>query len=93
MKTAISIALVAVSALAATTLGATAASITNADGEPRVVTLTIDGVRTEQSIAAGARIDVCEKGCFVLFPSGDILPLTGSETVVIQNGAGKVNTN
>ena len=80
-------------ALVATLGTSNAASITNTDTEERVLTITIDGIRSELPIAPGASASVCDKGCFVLFPAGDILPLTGKEKVVIKNGAGQVNGN
>lgn len=70
-----------------------AVTITNSDAEERVVTITKSGIRSEHPISPNASVDLCEKGCFALFPSGDMLPLIGTEVIVIQNGSARININ
>ena len=72
---------------------ANAATITNSDAKERVITITKSGVRTEHRISPNASVELCEKGCFALFPSGDMLPLKGDEKVVIQNGSARISLN
>lgn len=67
-----------------------AASVANADAEARIVVITERGLRSEHTIAANSNIVLCEKGCFILFPSGDMLPLTGPEKITIQDGTGRI---
>ncbi len=79
--------------LLATSLGpvaAEAANIRNADAEARSVTITEAGVRNEKVVEPNATIAACAKGCFVVFPNGEMLPLAGPEEVVIENGAGRI---
>ena len=72
------------------TTAAEAANIRNADAEARSVTITENGVRNEQVVGPSATIAACAKGCFIVFPNGEMLPLAGPEDVVIENGAGRV---
>ena len=69
---------------------ASAAVLENRDADAVRVTVSENGVRTEVEIAAGTTTTVCEDGCFVTFPDGDMLPLTGAETVAIENGKGRI---
>ncbi len=61
-------------------------TITNQDGEPRQITVTENGARSERSIAPSASIQVCEQGCFITFPDGTLTAYQGNETIVIRNG-------
>ncbi len=88
MKNALAIGLVL--ALSPLTVAAEAANIRNADAEARSVTITEAGVRSEQVVGPSATIAACAKGCFIVFPDGEMLPLVGPENVVIENGAGRV---
>lgn len=67
-----------------------AASITNKDGDPMVVTIVENGKRTELALGAGATESVCPSGCFVTLPNGDRVALNGDETVEISGGSAVV---
>ena len=79
-------------ALALITLAsaAQAVQLRNLDTAERVVTITENGVRSDQVLKPGAEIDVCASGCFLTIESGDMLPLTGSEIVVIEVGRARI---
>ncbi len=70
---------------------AQALTLTNSDSEPRVVTVTENGKRAEVSVAANGSVTVCQNGCFISFPSGDVMAFKGAERVVIQDGKGRVS--
>ena len=72
--------------LALGTSGARAVQITNLDAEAQTVTVTENGTRTNHQMEQGETITICESGCFVLFPSGTILPFAGDENVNIEQG-------
>ena len=63
-----------------------ASEITNLDGESHIVTITQDGIRSDYTIDSGSSVTVCESGCFILFPSGTMLPLSGDESLDIEGG-------
>ena len=65
---------------------ATAADITNLDGEDHILTVTQDGVRSDHPITQSETLTLCESGCFLLFPSGTMLPLSGDESLSIEKG-------
>ena len=67
-----------------------AATLRNLDAEATRVTVTEGGVRNEIELAAGETRTVCESGCFLTFASGEMLPLTGPESVVIKDGRGRL---
>lgn len=67
-----------------------AASIVNRDAEPRTVVVTEGGNRTELLLNAGESADICPNGCFITMPDGDRAALTGSETVEISGGKGRI---
>ena len=46
--------------------------------------------RTELTIAPGEAVEFCPNACFVTMPNGDREALTGSETVEISGGVGKI---
>lgn len=69
---------------------AIAASAVNLDSEPRTIIVTEGGNRQEISLGAGETVQFCSSGCFVTMPNGDRQALTGSETIEISGGAGKV---
>jgi hypothetical protein len=75
--------------LAATGAGQ-AASAVNLDSEPRTIVVTEGGNRVEVVLAAGETAEFCPSGCFVTMPNGDRAALSGSETIEIQNGAGRM---
>ena len=67
-----------------------AASAVNLDSEPRTILVTEGGNQSEIAIGAGETIDFCPGGCFVTMPNGDREALTGSETVEISGGVGRI---
>lgn len=77
-------------ALAAMTGAGNAASAVNLDSEPRTLIVTEGGNRTELALAAGETVEFCPTGCFVTMPNGDREALTGSETIEISGGVGRV---
>ncbi len=64
-----------------------AVTIKNADAETRTITITESGERTEQEILPDETVTVCEEGCFITFPNGALTAYTGTEDIVISNGA------
>ncbi len=77
-------------ALMATGASALAASAINNDGEARTLIVTEGGNRAELVVGAGETVDFCPDGCFVTMPNGDREALTGSETIEISGGEGRV---
>lgn len=67
-----------------------AASAVNLDSEPRTLVVTDGGSTSELAIGGGETVDFCPNGCFVTMPNGDIEALTGSETIEISGGVGRV---
>ncbi|MBX3530887.1 MAG: hypothetical protein KF849_09785 [Rhizobiaceae bacterium] len=67
-----------------------AATAINMDSEPRTITVTEGGNRVEVVIPAGETAQICPSGCFVTMPDGDRAALTGSETIEISGGKGRV---
>jgi hypothetical protein len=82
MKTALS----AIVILAASSVLAGAAGLTNKDADDVTIVLTVEGIRGEVAIASNATVAECENGCFLTLPNGDRAALAGSETVSIVNG-------
>ncbi len=82
--------LVTTLALLAATASAHAASAVNLDSEPRTLTVTDGGSKSELAIGAGETVDFCSSGCFVTMPNGDIQALTGSETIEISGGVARI---
>ncbi len=70
---------------------AQAASVANKDAEAVTIVVTEDGERQEVEIAAGSKMQLCPAGCFVSFPAGGMLALTGDESVVVEKGEGKIS--
>lgn len=82
-----------VSVFVTSMLSATAANaveLVNADAEPRMIVVTENGRRVDVEVPAGAKINVCPTGCFLAFPSGEVLPMRGPESVLIQNGKARL---
>ncbi|MFI0846605.1 hypothetical protein [Mesorhizobium sp. IMUNJ 23232] len=67
-----------------------AASAVNLDQEPRTLIVTEGGSKSELSLAAGETVEFCSGGCFVTMPNGDRQALTGTETVEISGGVGRI---
>lgn len=82
--------LVAAAALVAVSGGSFAASAVNLDAEPRTILVTEGGSQSELAIGAGETVEFCVDGCFVTLPNGDREALTGSETVEISGGVGRI---
>ncbi len=82
---------IAITALTAAAGSAYAASVSNKDAEAVTIVVTEDGERQEVEIAAGGQTQVCPAGCFVSFPAGGMLALTGNENVVVEKGEGKIS--
>jgi hypothetical protein len=56
----------------------------------RTLIVTEGGNKSELALAGGETVDFCPSGCFVTMPNGDIEALTGSETVEISGGVGRI---
>ena len=69
---------------------AQAAMVENLDAETVRVIVSEDGVRREVELTTGATQTLCENGCFMTLPNGDMLPLSGPERVLIKDGAGRI---
>lgn len=69
---------------------AQSASAVNLDSEPRTLIVTEGGSKSELSLAGGETVEFCSAGCFVTMPNGDREALTGSETVEISGGVGRI---
>lgn len=82
--------LVAVATVLALGGAAQGASAVNLDAEPRTLVVTEGGARSELLLAAGETVEFCSTGCFVTLPNGDREALTGSETLEIVGGAGRI---
>lgn len=81
---------VAIVALVGAPGAAMAASAINLDPEPRTIVVTEGSVRSELVLDAGATVEFCPSGCFVTMPNGDREVLTGSETIEISGGKGRL---
>ena len=69
---------------------AAAVSLQNRDAEPIKVIVTVLGVRTDVEVAPNAGATICEAGCFLTFPNGEVLPLAGTERVIYETGRGRL---
>lgn len=81
-----------VAAISLLAVGSTAygASAINLDSEPRTLIVTEGGSKSELSLQAGESVEFCAGGCFVTMPNGDREALTGTETIEISGGVGKI---
>ncbi|MDK1386242.1 hypothetical protein QN224_12570 [Sinorhizobium sp. 8-89] len=66
---------------------ASAATVTNKDGETAVLVVVEGESRMEVAVGSGATEMICPSGCFVTAPSGDRIGLQGDETIEIVNGS------
>ena len=78
-------------ALISAAVTAHAANVSNTDAEAVTIVVTENGERKEVEIAAGAAMELCLTGCFVSFPAGGMMALTGKEKVVVEKGEGKIS--
>ncbi|MCR4267736.1 hypothetical protein [Nitratireductor sp. ZSWI3] len=69
---------------------AMAASAVNRDGEPRTLVVTEGGSQSELTVGPGETVEFCSGGCFVTMPNGDREVLTGTETIEISGGRGRI---
>ncbi|HTV70276.1 MAG TPA: hypothetical protein VMF90_17245 [Rhizobiaceae bacterium] len=67
-----------------------AASAINLDADPHTLIVTEGGNQSEIAIGAGETVEFCPTGCFVTMPNGDREALTGTETIEISGGVGKI---
>ena len=67
-----------------------AASAINLDSEPRTLIVTEGSSKSELALAGGETVEFCQAGCFVTMPNGDREALTGSETIEISGGVGRI---
>ena len=67
-----------------------AASAVNLDDEPRTISVTEGGVKTDYVIPAGQTAQFCPTGCFVTMPNGDVEVLLGFEIIEISGGTGRI---
>jgi hypothetical protein len=81
---------VAVACLLVAGNAAQSASAVNLDAEPRTLIVTEGHNKSELSLAAGETVDFCRGGCFVTMPNGDREALTGTETIEISGGVGRI---
>lgn len=81
---------VALVVVAGTGGAAFAASAVNRDQEPRTLVVTEGGSQSELTIGSGETVEFCPSGCFVTMPNGDREVLTGSETIEISGGRGRI---
>jgi len=70
-----------------------AVTVLNTDSETRTLTVTEKGVRAELSIDANAKVTTCSDGCFIAFPSGDMIAVKGTEEIIIEGGKGRIVNN
>lgn len=69
---------------------ASAATVTNKDSAPIVLSVVENGNRMEVALDAGASQSLCPTGCFLTLPNGDRIGLQGNEKVDIINGSGTI---
>ncbi|WP_036483930.1 hypothetical protein [Nitratireductor basaltis] len=69
---------------------ASAASIVNRDEETHTITVTENGDQARLSVSKDETVQFCNDGCFVTMPNGDREVLTGSETIEIEQGRGRI---
>jgi hypothetical protein len=76
--------------IAASASQAVAATVTNRDAVPRLVSVTTAIGKMDVVVKAGETLGLCPKGCFMTFPNGDKEALSGGETVEILEGVGRI---
>jgi len=68
---------------------AIAATLTNQDPAPFILTITEKGHQAELVVEEGQTIEFCFEGCLVALPNGNRAALIGDETIEISDG--KIN--
>ncbi len=68
------------------TSAANAMSLLNSDTSEVALTVTVDGIRTEVVVAPNTTVQVCDKGCFIALPGGEMAVFKGTENVSVQGG-------
>lgn len=82
--------LIALAVLMASATTGFAASVKNLDADAHTLTVTDGGNKSQLQVAAGETVEFCPKGCFVTLPNGDREALTGTETLEISGGIGRI---
>ena len=77
-------------ALAALSVPAAAATVTNRDADAQVLVIVEGGSRVELALEPGATETICPSGCFLTLPNGDRIALNGAEDVEIKGGGASV---
>ena len=85
-----SLSLAVASLVAVSSIQAVAATVINRDAVPRLVSVTTPVGKVDVLVRAGETLELCPKGCFMTFPSGDKEALSGGETIEILDGVGRV---
>ena len=75
---------------AASSFPALAATVTNRDAVPRLVSVTTTIGKVDVVVKAGETLGLCPQGCFMTFPNGDKEALSGGETIEILDGVGRI---
>ncbi len=81
---------ITVSVLLLTGGPALAADVMNMDAESQTISVMEGASTTHITLAPGEHVDVCHDGCFILFPDGGQMALSGMESVEIKDGAGQL---
>ncbi len=81
---------VAAAALLAVGGSAYGASAVNLDADTQTLIVTEGGSKSELTLSGGETVEFCTSGCFVTMPNGDREALTGSETIEISGGVGRI---
>lgn len=69
---------------------AVAAELTNNDASAHTLRITENGERSEVVVDPAQTITLCEAGCFMTAPNGDLLAIEGDETISLVEGAAVV---
>jgi len=77
-------------ALAISAMPAAAATVVNSDAEARTLIVVEGSDKSELTVGPGESQEFCPSGCFVTMPNGDREALTGTETLEISGGQGKI---
>ncbi len=85
-----SLSLAVASLVAVSSIQAVAATVTNRDAVPRLVSVTTTIGKVDVVVKAGETLGLCPQGCFMTFPNGDKEALSGGETIEILDGVGRI---
>jgi hypothetical protein len=74
------------------TTAASAATLTNNDGQSYVIEVMVDGQQYELTMLDGATISLCDYGCALrLVATGQTIAVEPNDSVVIDDGVLSVN--